>query len=61
MDNLNKSNPSHGGQAFERRPDGVHLFNPDGTVMDKPASFNSKSGMYEMAPPKKSRYGAGGQ
>lgn len=52
MDELNKAHPSHGGQAFVRGPNGVHLINPDGTVHEDIAAFNAKTGMYEPTPQK---------
>ena len=46
MDELNKSDPSHGAQAFKRVGDKVYLFNDDGTVQNKPATYDEKSRMY---------------
>jgi len=46
MDELNKSDPSHGAQAFKRVGDKVYLFNDDGTVQTKPATYDEKSRMY---------------
>ena len=46
MYELNKADPSHGAQTFKRVGDKVYLFNDDGTVQNKPATYNEKSGMY---------------
>lgn len=47
MARTNAKCPTCGAQTFERREDGVHLFNSDGTVQSRAAKLNPKTGMYE--------------